>query len=546
MVGTSSDRVSLFAGLQEKVLEDRLACRLTVEALTPVWIGGFDTGVLHGDLGAESLRASSIKGAWRWWARSLVSAALYEITGGFPNINQADELVSVLLGKGGEKAHQSLYQIVVKVSEDKEGGIKILEPQLIRRHRGGSAGSSMSRAEAINEVARVKLSALRREPGQKHEISFIDTGSKFVVTLYRQAEAAVRGDARHLSEAFAIHSLVLSLTLGGVGKATTRGFGRFALVSADIVDKRVREKIGIDYVKEFKEVSNPDDAKGLTRKLVEIGVGLAKTFLNEQELIHNVKQVNPAEKLPVFETPAQNFIIIDAPNKLFANDIQALEAIGRATLKHEWRKVLGTQAYEKRRDLHTWVLGLPRAQSLLFDGELAEYVDKLREKLTEELVSHGCSHENAREIASKIGIRSEGREKDRGSATRKVSVLTGYIDCKMHNVIRRKSPIIFIPFKINSQEASAGSMSQEGSGYCIVILAFKTNDWRYSQLKHIGFSKLRRDAVAKEGNPFEVSDISTRYEDVDRAVSLAVKRARTIIEKLGESNEGRQRATARR
>ncbi|MFN3805279.1 MAG: type III-B CRISPR module RAMP protein Cmr1 [Pyrobaculum sp.] len=304
--------------LQEELLNKELVAQLKIEAITPVLIGGYDARTHHA-CGYETLRPSSIKGVWRWWARMLVAAAVYRATGKFPDINTADSIVSRVLGS---TKTSSLYRLVVQ----KEGGrdaMSEVEKQVIEitSKYGYYAG-----------VPRVRLLKLG-DPDKA-----LGPGSRFEVLLYRRRED--KGYDR-----FAVCSLMLALTLGGVGKATTRGFGKFAVRCNRLVccDER------LTYNKLV--VGDVNTVENNLKKAIEAGVTEA------EKLVKDDPNVNAEHDKPLFETPVDGYYHIAVVDKSFRFDSKALHAIGNATLKTKWEE---DSQGKGPADYHTWILGLPR------------------------------------------------------------------------------------------------------------------------------------------------------------------------------------------
>lgn len=490
------------ARLQEAVIKDELVCRLEVEAITPLWIGGYDTKAEHGDLGRESLRPSSVKGVWRWWARSLVSAASYETRKLFPNIKEADEVVSRLLGRGGKESHQSIYQLEVKESRVELVRLPCEAVNDRGRRRSGRGDGGLQ----LSDVVRVKLQCMggsrKKRSGRieveagiaadtgrsQEELSFIKTGSSFTISIYRQRPVPSKA-----WDAFAIHSLVVALTLGGVGKASTRGFGKFRVISAHIPDEGVRREIELDYAERFRSVRSASDAKRLVEDLLSKGASLARS-------LHSGAA---SSKLPLVETPVANFFEVRVPERTFDSDVRALKAIGDATLKLNWKRVMGAGTKLKGSKLHTWILGLPRSQVIKIsdiknDVKLSK---RLRRRLNEEIEKKGLI--NCNEIVKKLTEKVRKDEKGR------VNIPTGYYDCNKVDKIRRKSAIIFTPI-----------VGQNGK-YYVSVIGFRTYDWSRIVLFHIGFLKKYSD--------FGVNAISTSASDLNDSFDKVMNTILKII-----------------
>ncbi|MEM2794347.1 MAG: type III-B CRISPR module RAMP protein Cmr1, partial [Thermofilaceae archaeon] len=424
------------AQLQEILLRDELVCRLKIEAVTPIWIGGYDTEAVHEDLGRESLRSSSVKGVWRWWARSLISAATFESQNKFPSIKEADEVVSKLMGRGGESSSQSLYRITV---EEEDVKYIILPNCTGQEYCHRCSNRSKEELDKLEEVARLNLYNLGKAIHEKRT-SFIDTGSRFIISVYRQSLKP-----NEAYDAFIIHSLILALTLGGVGKANTRGFGKFKVLSIEIPSETVCKKIEEIVYEQMKEIESASDAQKIIEELLKKGVSFARNILGNES-------VTTSSDLPLFETPVDGFFQISVPDITFDSDLLALKSIGYATLKSEWKKA--KRGFKTRGiEFDTWILGLPRFLLNLVDAKFD--VNILKQKLLNNMIRVNCSSKFAENISKKIKkVRKKGKEK--------IYIPTGYLVSEIGESLRRKSPIIFSPLK-----------SKEGK-YYIAIIGFRT------------------------------------------------------------------------
>ena len=435
--------------LQRGLVGKDLVCRLELEAITPILVGGYDAKTSHRDLGAEGLRAPSEKGVWRWWARSLVSAAIYRRMGKFPGIRGADRVVSKLLGS---TSHRSLYQLVVENSNFRYTDLS-------------------SEHGYYSRIARIRLLGL----SERFQDRALAPGSRFVVKIYGQGS---RDEPR---DSFAAYSLVLALALGGVGKATSRGFGKLAVRNVRAQSRVVQEvgrKFGSLYTRRVAE--KPEEAERIAKELLETGVSLAEKVLEDRQLKEG------RYECPLFETPVENYYRVIASKKAFKYDSLALKAIGIASLKLYWKvhNILKTlpinaevsgeerlkeafeQAYSARGvEYDTWILGLPRFQ------EEKEEEEKEQEKLTGYLASLSAKRKSPAEI-------------------------------------RRKSPIIFTPVRL-----------VEGRSYYILILGFKTCDWYELEITHVSGDGTR--------TPIQVN--------IDKAFADAMSYVVNVIEEFGET-----------
>ncbi|MEM1848815.1 MAG: type III-B CRISPR module RAMP protein Cmr1 [Thermofilaceae archaeon] len=472
--------------LQRRVRERDRVCCFELTAVTPILIGGYDTRTSHRE-GREGLRPSSIKGVWRWWARIFVSAAFcrrFQYTS-FVNLEDADRVVANILGTTRDRASSSKYQVVAT-------DLRVDEVELAK----------------YEDVARVKLLGLGRRDIIGDRV--LGPNSTFSVELYRLRKTEEAEDA------FAASSLLVALTLGGVGKATSRGFGKLAVIKMDCNLSSVKELYSnlekLSKSEIFREEAFHIKAKEIIEKIFESCVNLASPLVANADVSKRCKH-------PLIETPVNNYYKVCIPNKMFESDLEVLKAIGNATLKLSWKRLKGINIRSPGRNLDTWILGLPRSQTPKFEPP----PDKVSQaNLEEELKDHlkkllnGIKCENVDNILKMIEKKVE--ENKRGGKREKYKVPTGYFNCcKRYDALaRRRSPIIFVPIKINDGELKGK--------YYVAVIGFITADWDRISLIHLGFSW-------NYPSYFQVTFRPTQLNDVRRAFDTALNNVVKIIEK---------------
>ncbi|MEM0226461.1 MAG: type III-B CRISPR module RAMP protein Cmr1 [Thermofilaceae archaeon] len=477
--------------LQRRVRESDRVCRFELTAVTPILIGGYDTRTSH-EVGREGLRPSSIKGVWRWWARIFVSAAIckrFRYTR-FVNLEDADKIVANILGTTRDRASSSKYQIVAT-------DLQVNEVELAK----------------YKDVARVKLLRLGR--GEIIRDRVLGPNSTFSVELYRLRKTEEAEDA------FAASSLLVALALGGVGKATSRGFGKLAVTKVECNLSSVKELYSdlekLSKGEIFREGSFQVKAKEIVKKIFELCINLASP------LVVNMS-VSGQYTHPLIETPVDNYYEVCIPNKLFGSDVEVLEAIGNATLKLSWKRLKGVDIRSSGRNLDTWILGLPRSQPPQFEPPRdripqANLEEVLRDHLKKLLNRIKCGNTNTDDISNMIRKKIEEDRRGReGGRREKYKVPTGYFNCceKYKALVRRRSPIIFVPIKISDGEYKGK--------YYVVILGFITADWDRVSLIHLGFNW-------NYPHYFQVTFRPTQLNDVKRAFNTALDNVVKVIER---------------
>lgn len=304
-----------------------LSLTLRVEASTPVLLGGYDTRLLHPTGLREGLRPTSLKGLMRWWARAAIAAAVFKKFGVYPTINGADEVASKIFGSAGRASKISVLTRPLEKNyvEDVTNLFKdVLNVRFLKIR------DSLITVEAFKELDFDEKIEIPR-------VHAIKEGTKFEVELRSSA-------AKEEEFSLAACSLALGLTLDGVGKAASRGFGKFRIIesSSSSFEDLILDP-STDALKYLKSLIN---------KSVEFATGLV------DELCEN-------RQIPFIESLDRLFL-----DQAGAPDyITALKRIGIVVTKlaHKIEPGARREEYLKlaRRpggEYQTWVLGLPRSQ----------------------------------------------------------------------------------------------------------------------------------------------------------------------------------------
>ncbi|ABM80567.1 hypothetical protein [Hyperthermus butylicus] len=229
-----------------------------------------------------------------------------------------------------------------------------------------------------------------------YEMQPLREGIELTVTIYARKGANVDS----LEASFAVLVIVFTLAFIGLGKATSRGFGRFALKKYEI---NVNNKDLVDDVLESftKVVNSVEDMKSvymeagktllmLARELKGVPVPSSKIDdVAGEDGWHKAVQLVRRSRVPLFATSIAYVALKGAigrikhpcpyataelggriesrPHGCIDNTVEvgdiitALSAVGKATLKSTWKLYHGPQ--QLRREgvaYHTWPLGLPR------------------------------------------------------------------------------------------------------------------------------------------------------------------------------------------
>lgn len=336
--------------LQKDILKELTIAEIKLSNITPVRIGGYNARPYSDALGlVEKVRTQAIKGIWRWWARAILAGALLSTQGMLPStISKMNDEVSNLLGSTKESSH-----FFVQVEEMDYSFIALNKLQFIPRIKLLSMSSEQNKEERYYHPLRFKLTL-----GTRRRLTEPDKNTAM----------------------FALSSLLISLIFSGIGSITTRGFGKFR-ISLNSKNQLLSNEIN-NLDKLLKELYSQNKEDDVTKKLEEIILTSLNYAINYKSPGSTVRKNVEINELPPF--PA---LLLKCQPRIFKletiyishkDPLQVLEVIGKSTLKYEWkrrmRQYLSSRSSGK--SFHTWILGLPRYQELLYEKN-GEKVKKL-------------------------------------------------------------------------------------------------------------------------------------------------------------------------
>ncbi|MEM4976257.1 MAG: type III-B CRISPR module RAMP protein Cmr1 [Desulfurococcaceae archaeon] len=303
--------------------------KLVVKNTTPLLVGWCDPSKQD----PMGIRATEVKGIWRWWCRAFIAGAMYDkgmLSGSegknvylAPSKEEAEAISCIVgkilgLGYAGEKPAESSR---FKLSVQAEGNL--------RKHEfyGGKLDKF--------EYQRIKLLTLNRAVGG------IAWGHKFTLSVEKVREKYK--DAEEL----ALKILIVSLQLSGVGKGSRRGLGSLDITHIEPED--VRGDVGNNIAKFIKDVYEKSIEIVDNKKYQEIcGVKSIKQASN--------KVLPP---LPAISKEAFELYKVDAGDdrdfvqvhQFFVRTERCMALYGKKICRDDLRK-----------NLDAWILGLPRGQ----------------------------------------------------------------------------------------------------------------------------------------------------------------------------------------
>ncbi|MEM2856543.1 MAG: type III-B CRISPR module RAMP protein Cmr1 [Candidatus Nitrosocaldaceae archaeon] len=341
----------------KKITDKNLVAEIELVNITYARLGGYNAIVYSNKLQlAESLRTQSIKGVWRWWMRAILSGAALEK--GINNVDY-DRIRKIM---GSTKATSPLILKLTTIEETKsifKSDIskfdKLLPPRL-----------------------RLLVMDKKLSENEKREILWMHkAGSlKAHIQIYVRSGSKISNDELNV----AIGAFLLALILQGVGAITRRGFGHFKITYRE--SSKYPLKDYAECVKQLNEAVDESAIRSALEKLIGEVIESAKCLLGEP--VSN----KVTEALSIPSCPSLSFnqhafklevVKINTGRNIHKlslglekddeTQLKLLSKLGKATLKIEWKKNKRLSS----RDLHTWVLGLPRTHLDAYKGKNTGY-----------------------------------------------------------------------------------------------------------------------------------------------------------------------------
>jgi CRISPR type III-B/RAMP module RAMP protein Cmr1 len=348
--------MSSWLNVQREIAQRDWIAEIKVENITHVRIGGYNARPYSSSLNLmEQPRTQNIKGLWRWWARAILAGAILGSKGSLAGgLSDIDKEVSRLLGSTNASSE---FFIQTTLNSD---------PKIIPYNE-------------LENVPRVKLITMGISNEEKRLEQYYQ---KLSLSIFVGARKGVEKHSRD-SVMFALSSLIIALIFSGIGSITTRGFGKLKII--DIEPKSPAFRNDIDNLNQllkslYKQNSEQSITEGL-KKLISVSLEYALGYLSLKKVPSRIK---------ISETPLYSVLLLNSDPELFRLETicisrqdpkSLLECLGKSTLKIEWkRKRRDLKPRDPGKNLHTWVLGLPRHQELPY--EINEVEKRCEKRLT--------------------------------------------------------------------------------------------------------------------------------------------------------------------
>lgn len=345
---------------------------------TPVMLGDYDTYHFRERLGGgyepvAGLYAQAIRGKARWLAR-VVLASLHGCS--FNSYYEVEtQCARVLLSLGDSKRKEEVHVGLIELLFGTLSSTQLSSPFIlsVKVERLSAKGwRSRYGRNALNRYG--KLLTMGRGSSKKEKLRPHEQGSIGLRLEIREAPYASRLlDAARLGDtplsdlywrlaAFYAGMVITAPFLLGLGKASTRGFGRFKAEVYRIHDglksgSKLKELV--DNLSSLYNVKNSDEATRLLHELLNMLIKLAEDATGMQRDKPGIGMI--PRLINAIKPPSEIRHVRATVVKTRASDpVDALEFIAAAVLKQTWKqysKISGV-------NYHTWPLGLPRGSDI--------------------------------------------------------------------------------------------------------------------------------------------------------------------------------------
>ena len=339
--------------------------RVSVSNSLPLIAGGPDGNTTFVEGGKRQwwgLRATAVRGVWRWWVRALLAGLLWGE--GYACDYEGLARIEKALGLGDTGEASSVYlNVEYEVKGEprnqlNEGLLRGKPHEIIRKLENACRGRKWDDLDlsCLYLVPRYRLLVTGKKPWERKEILLsrqpIPPGSADVRVSLRLRQGCER---YRRYEAIYRYALLLALGLGGVGQVTSRGFGKFSLEEGlEVWDRNLVKNV-------YEDLSS------------ELGSSL-DTILRVAS--SSCKKRGRLPFVPTFHPDTALYGVVDAAKYIGAphpslsepryygscrSELDVLVSVGRAALKAEWKLFHGKRLFVRGRSFHTWLMGLPKA-----------------------------------------------------------------------------------------------------------------------------------------------------------------------------------------
>lgn len=173
---------------------------------------------------------------------------------------------------------------------------------------------------------------------------------------YERAKNTLRGEEEIIDSIgnFAVALLIATPLILGLGRGSTRGFGRFRPILADAIYQFTDIASILEEI--YNSNSNNSTKRALWRLIKKIASPL-DTLLDRAQASTRFKPLIPI----IGQEGSYTFLDVITPRNNSSTS-WLIEHIGRATIKSTWKNRCRHRRINGGVSYHTWLLGLPRSQ----------------------------------------------------------------------------------------------------------------------------------------------------------------------------------------
>ncbi len=413
----------------------------------------------------EGLRPTSLRGVWRWWVRAVAAGILWE-AGYAPSYSEIRKVEKKMgLGSTDQATDYVLETEVIREqpkAQEAERNLPGLLEQIPRYRLISMVRLPEPRADALPGHKRY-LETLRSR-GRRGAILFRRPIKAGALGLKIKLRARSRRDRGY--ERVMVNALGMALLLGGIGQATSRGFGRFK-PEFDTIRGEFSENLSY-LVRSLLQGSTSEVERAVFSLIDDEGL---KNLLRRDAEELNIKKKGPHEVVPRIPSVHRACMRIEVvtPRTRHVREeagymIGEMVSVGEASLKSRWRRLYGLHR-SRGKLLHTWPLGLPRGQAIKLTIRNRDRRERDRDEKAKEL----------KIMLGYYGETSELRSEFKGEEGTLVLSLKDYAD-KQDNLVDKTLRLqSLIRIAVLSKER-------------FIVYGFKTEDLKrlWETLVHVG------------------------------------------------------------
>ena len=379
--------------LMNEFEKSKLIAEIHATNLTHAIIGGYNAKTYSDALElAELPRATSIKGVWRWWFKSLLAGAMWSVRGKIEEkeINEIRRITQKVLGSPDGVSNYRLY-VVVKPKE------KITPPpanQIERLRKVIKYGRQRLKQELrikedkakllkklVSDLVppRIRLLALADETSKEvaERLSFYEPKYLNITISIYEVGKNYKANFKEKERRAVVGSLLIALLFQGLGAIVRRGFGSLEITEIESNQQFKGELAEIEnYVSSIYNAKSKSGVEKSLKSLISTILDDFRALLNEREKslttgIPPFPVVSDDDRIFRWRTLIKEISVTENERGFLqeflkvedVNSMKLLSIIGKATLKASWKVKRGKKVSSNGK-IHTWILGLPRGQEL--------------------------------------------------------------------------------------------------------------------------------------------------------------------------------------